>query len=122
MFFPTLKTVNLKAPLFVCSIYSDWDSWSENISVYLHLVWQPLLEGSLEPVRLLCPWDFPGKIIGVRCRFLLQEVFLTWGSNMHLLLWQGGSLPLEATWETKGKAFNYKLSALLTCSYPLYKI
>ena len=23
-------------------------------------------------VRLLCPWDFPGKNTGVGCRFLLQ--------------------------------------------------
>ena len=26
----------------------------------------------LEPTRLLCPWDFPGKNIGVGCHFLLQ--------------------------------------------------
>ena len=26
----------------------------------------------LHPVRLLCPWDFPGKNTGVSCHFLLQ--------------------------------------------------
>ena len=26
----------------------------------------------LQPIRLLCPWDFPGKDIGVGCHFLLQ--------------------------------------------------
>ena len=26
----------------------------------------------LKPTRLLCPWDFPGKITGVGCHFLLQ--------------------------------------------------
>ena len=26
----------------------------------------------LEPTRLLCPWDFPGKNTGVDCHFLLQ--------------------------------------------------
>ena len=31
------------------------------------------------PTRLLCPCDFPGKIIGVGCHFLLQEIFLTQG-------------------------------------------
>ena len=31
--------------------------------------------------RLLCPWDFPGKNPGVGCHFLLQEIFLTQGSN-----------------------------------------
>ena len=31
------------------------------------------------------PWDCPGKNTGVGCHFLLQEVFLTQGSNTHLL-------------------------------------
>ena len=26
----------------------------------------------LQPARLLCPWDFPGKTTGVGCHFLLQ--------------------------------------------------
>ena len=33
----------------------------------------------LKPARLLCPWDFPGKNIGVGCHFLLQGIFLTQG-------------------------------------------
>ena len=33
----------------------------------------------LLPLRLLCPWDFPGKNTGVGCLFLLQGVFLTQG-------------------------------------------
>ena len=28
----------------------------------------------LQPTRLLCPWDFPGKSTGVGCHCLLQEV------------------------------------------------
>ena len=39
----------------------------------------------LEPSRLPCPWDFPGKNTGVCCRFLLQKIFLTQGSNPGLL-------------------------------------
>ena len=31
----------------------------------------------LQPTRLLCPWDFPGKNTGVGCHFLLQGIFLT---------------------------------------------
>ena len=45
---------------------------------------------------LLCPWDSPGKNIGVGCHSLLQEIFLTQGSNLHLLgllYRQDGSLP-----------------------------
>ena len=32
---------------------------------------------TMEPTRLLCPWDFPGKNTGVCCHFLLQGIFLT---------------------------------------------
>ena len=39
----------------------------------------------LRPTRLLCPWDSPGKNMGVGCHFLLQEVFLTQGLNLGLL-------------------------------------
>ena len=35
--------------------------------------------------RLLCLWDFPGKNTGEGCHFLLQGIFLTQGSNLHLL-------------------------------------
>ena len=35
----------------------------------------------LLPARILCPWDFPGKNIGVGCHFLLQEIFPTQGLN-----------------------------------------
>ena len=41
---------------------------------------------------------FPGKNTGVGCHTLLQGIFLTQGSNAHLLCllpWQVGSLPLE---------------------------
>ena len=39
----------------------------------------------LQPTRLLCPWDFPGKSIGVICHSLLQRIFLTQVSNPGLL-------------------------------------
>ena len=52
----------------------------------------------LSPTRLLCPWSFPGKNIGVGCHFLFQGILLTQGSNprlLHLLHWQADSLPLK---------------------------
>ena len=49
----------------------------------------------LEPSRLLCPWNSPSKNMGVDCHFLLQEIFLTQGSNLLLLHWQAESLPLS---------------------------
>ena len=60
-----------------------------------------LLPHGLQPVRLLCPWDYPGKNIEVGCRFLLQGIFPTQGFEPHLLQlwhWQGDSLSLRP-WE-----------------------
>ena len=39
----------------------------------------------LQPTRLLCPWDTPGKNTGVGCQALLQGIFPTQRSNLHLL-------------------------------------
>ena len=46
-------------------------------------------------MRLLCPWDFPGKNTGMSCHFLLQGIFLTQELNLHLLHWQADSFPLS---------------------------
>ena len=51
----------------------------------------------LEPARLLCPWNFPGKSTGVDCHFLLKGIFLTQGLNPHLL-WAGIFFTTRATW------------------------
>ena len=39
----------------------------------------------LQPVRLLCPWGFPGKNTRVGCHFLFQGIFLTQELNLGLL-------------------------------------
>ena len=57
----------------------------------------PTLCNSVEPTRLLCPWDSPGRNTGVGCHALLQGIFPTQGSNLcllHLPHRQAGSLPL----------------------------
>ena len=48
----------------------------------------------LWPTRLLCPWDFPGKNTGVGCHFLYLNPEMEL-ALLHLLYWQGGSLPLS---------------------------
>ena len=56
----------------------------------------------MEPARLLCPWNSPGKNTGVGCHFLLQGIVQTQGLNwrlQHLLHWQASSLPLVPTLE-----------------------
>ena len=42
----------------------------------------------LEPARLLCPWDSPGKHTGAGCHARLQGTFPTRASNLCLLHWQ----------------------------------
>ena len=42
----------------------------------------------LQPARLLCPWNSPGKNTGVGCHSLLQGIFLTQGLNLGLPHWR----------------------------------
>ena len=52
----------------------------------------------LQPARLLCPWDSPGKSTRVDCYFLFQGICPTRRQNPHLLSllhWQVGSFPLS---------------------------
>jgi len=51
----------------------------------------------LQPARLLCQWNSPGKYTGVGCHFLLQGIFLIQELGpclFHLLHWQMDCLPL----------------------------
>ena len=41
----------------------------------------------LQPANLLCPWNFPGRNIGLGCHFLLQGIFPTQGLNPLLWKW-----------------------------------
>ena len=67
----------------------SWRVWHNLATVHQVLshfscVW--LLMTPLKPPRLLSPWDFPGKNTGVGCRFLLQGIFPTQGSNRDLMI------------------------------------
>ena len=48
------------------------------------LVWLFVTQWTV-PTRLLFSLDFPGKNTGVGCHAFLQRIFLTQGSNLHLL-------------------------------------
>ena len=51
--------------------------------------------------RLLCPWDSPGKNTGVGCHALLQGIFSTQGSNLHLF-WLLHCRWILYRWATRG--------------------
>ena len=64
----------------------------------------------LSPARLVCAWSSLGKNPGVGCRFLLQEIFLTQGSNLRLVHWQADSLPSEQPGKLKDVPRCFKTS------------
>ena len=53
----------------------------KNESVSRSAVFDSLRSHGLQPTRLPCPWNSPGKSTGVGCHCLLQGIFLTQGSN-----------------------------------------
>ena len=60
----------------------------------------------LQPARLLCPWNFPGKDTGVGCHSLLQGIFPTQGSNpslLHLPALAGGFFTTESPGKPESK-------------------
>ena len=96
---------------FKVALDSAIKSKSIHLWIYINLIWglrkkkcvcvlsfvQLFLALWTKPARLLSPWNSPGKNTGVGCHFLLQGIFLTQGSNLHLLClwhWQADSLPL----------------------------
>ena len=55
------------------------------VNVSCSVISDSLQSHRLQPARLLCPQDFPGKNTGVDCHSLLQRIFPTQGSNLGLL-------------------------------------
>ena len=77
-----IQTMHYGAPESSC-IWSRVDRISRS---FYEVKWsRSVMSDSLQPHRLLHPWDFPGKNTGVGCHFLLQGNFLTQGWNPGLL-------------------------------------
>ena len=71
-----------------------------------------------QPIRLLWPWAFPHKNTGLDCLFLLQGIFPTRGSNVHLLHWQVDPLPLSHLGSPKGCVKSQKnITLRCVCEY-----
>ena len=85
----------LNEPRTVNNLFIHWedkinerwpDLWTPELESLLRIVAnqpfllssvQPLRPRGLQPARLPCSWDSPGKITGVGCHFLLQGIFPT---------------------------------------------
>ena len=91
-FLPELSVQRVQKLTFLWGL-----GWSEVVVVVFSRSAAPdsLRPPVLQPARLLCPWDFSEKNIGVGCHILLQGIFPTQGWNPRLLspALQAGSLP-----------------------------
>ena len=98
-FFPRF----LDFPLLLRTIYYHCCCWRLVASSCLTL----LQTRGLQPTRLLCPWDSPGKNTGMGCCVLLQGIFPTQASNpclLHLTCMGRRVLYSNATWEAQNNA------------------
>ena len=69
-------------PIFIAAVFIIAKTWKWKWS--RSVMSDSLRPHGMQPVRLLCPWDFPGKNTGMGCHFLLQGIFPTQGLNLGL--------------------------------------
>ena len=77
---------------------------------------QLLWPHGLQPARLLCPWNLPGKNTGMGCHFLLQGIFPTQGLN--LFVWHLAPALSETLYPsaTLWRNFSMSMFAWVSCS------
>ena len=96
-----LAYMGLCVPHLLQELYFLIVNISNHVYVLSH-VWLFVTHG-LEPTRLLCQWNSPGKDTGVGCHFLFQGMFLTQGWSPHHLppspALLGGFFTTWATWD-----------------------
>ena len=104
------------------SIYHSTCSYQYSI-LYLRVIKWVMCAQSCPTLcnpRIFCPWNFPGKNIGVGCNFLFQGIFLIQGLNPHLLCllnWQVYSLPLYHLGNPKRVDFMSNVPTTKSCNY-----
>ena len=77
--------IRLECPLSLY-LFTVVENLIDAIVVVSHSVMSDSLRPQvLQPARLLCTWDSPGKNTGMGIHFLLQGIFPTQGSNPRLL-------------------------------------
>ena len=115
-------------------LYSTWDSAQCYAAAWMGAEFggECIFSCSITFWLFAAPWTvcrlqaphgiFPGKNTGTGCHFLLQEIFLTRGSNpclLCLLHWQADSLPLTPPGKPLGENgyMCMKVPSLLTWNY-----
>ena len=95
----------------------DYVMFINNLLDYICVLSCSVVSDSLQPARLLYPWDFPHKNTGVCCHFLLQGIFPTQGSNPSLLHWWADSLLLSHLRSSKVKQTGSQIAHALYMNY-----
>ena len=80
------------------------------------VVSDPWQSYGLQPARLLCPWDPPGKNTGVDCHSLLQRIFPTLQLNLGLLCCKQILYHLSYREDLDTDRVSYKFNSILTLS------
>ena len=105
--------------------------WTVHLSEWSRsVVSHSLRPHGLQPTRLLCPWDFPGKSTGVGCHFLLQGIFPTQELNPGLwycrqtlyCLSHQGSHPCDFRWTVHLETLKYRSRASRWICRPLFTL
>ena len=97
-------------PLHIRILISSWASLSRSHECMLLLCLTLCSVYGLQPTGLFCPWDSSGKVIGVSCHALLQQIFPTQGLNPCLvcLLYWGRFFTTSTTWKSHLNLFTYQ--------------
>ena len=82
--------------------------WGRAVVVLSLSCVQLLWPHALWPSSLLCPWNFPGKNTRVSCNFILQGIFPTQASKLHLLHYR----QILYHWATREAPFNHFLKVI----------
>ena len=114
------------APILVLPVIPMWP-WANYLVFLISRCVYSVLSDSLWPhglytSRLLGPWGFSrqGNWRNLKTPCLLQGIFLTQGSTLHLwhlLLWQVGSLPLVPPGKPQGTIINAYLEEMMKTTW-----
>ena len=102
--------MSLKGSDDLTKLFSMFDNKWVCVCVLVGQSCPTLRPHGLEPTRLLCPWDSPGKNTGVGCHFLLQNepvlfIKFQWGYGFpHVLKNKqtNQTFALKQVWSTTG--------------------
>ena len=101
---PGIEPTSLISPALAGGFFTTSIIWK---ACYMCLILSnSLWPRGLQPARLLCPWNFPGKNTGVGYHALLQKIFPTQELNPSSPALAGRFFTIWATWEAQNELFH----------------